>query len=235
MTYYDRLNESFVLFSQLNLQANEQLVHLHLLHINNSLGNPDEFYCADNRLAILTNLSKDSITSAKRQLKNLGLIDFKTDKHNPRKPTLYFLPCSKGKNQAKKPAKVQAKIQATFKEKEKESITTTDTTTRTREENLPVNSDEVKQAWFKCEGEHLKGGNALGLIQDEKQYGTKAVVQAIIAASQANTESRLSYNFVHAVLMNRQKKEVRANDGGRKAPGVVSEEWENVRPAWLDG
>lgn len=61
-------------------------------------------------------------------------------------------------------------------------------------------SEEILKAWELLEGEPLKGGVELGLIDLEKLYGTKAVVQAIVTASQANTRPNLSFNFVKAVL-----------------------------------
>lgn len=94
MTYYDRLKETYRAFEQMNLQASAQLTYLHLLHINNCLGNTGQFYCSDNKLASLTNLSKDSITKAKRHLKSVGLLDFESNPKNPRNPTFYTLPCS---------------------------------------------------------------------------------------------------------------------------------------------
>lgn len=73
---------------------------------------------------------------------------------------------------------------------------------RARGEITPnaINSAEVQATWFKCEGERIPGGVAFGLYDLEKLYGSDSVVKAIIAASQANTQPRLSFNFVKAVL-----------------------------------
>ena len=72
MTYYDRLNETFGFFESSPPQSSAQLVMLYLLHFNNRFGNTGQFYLSDNRLSLLTNLSKGTITNAKRVLKNLG-------------------------------------------------------------------------------------------------------------------------------------------------------------------
>ena len=91
-TYYDRLNETFGFFESNILPSSAQLVMLWLLHFNNRFGNTGQFYLSDNRLSLLTNLSKGTITNTKRVLKNLGLIDFKSNKDSPRQGTLYILP-----------------------------------------------------------------------------------------------------------------------------------------------
>lgn len=70
---------------------------------------------------------------------------------------------------------------------------------------ISVNSDAVNQAWFDCEGEHLRGGKALKLIELEKKFGTQAVVNAIMQAHCANNQPCLNVNFVAAILENPQK------------------------------
>ena len=201
MTYYDRLNEFFRANAHDAIPATAQLLYLHLLHINNSLGNVGEFRCTDSYLKTVTNLSKDGVTAAKRYLKNKGYIDFKSSKTQG---TIYFLKQGtkqgnlQGTEQGTKQGNLQGRILR--KEEEEEKIIPNNTEARVRE-NYSVNSVEVTETWFKCEGEHLTGGNALGLIELENLYGTAKVVQAIIAASQANTQPRLSFNFVKAVLL----------------------------------
>ena len=71
-TYYDRLNGTFGFFESNILPSSAQLVMLWLLHFNNRFGNTGQFYLSDNRLSLLTNLSKGTITNTKRVLKNLG-------------------------------------------------------------------------------------------------------------------------------------------------------------------
>ena len=238
----DKIKE--IIIEQLNLQASAQLVHLHLLHINNCFGNPGQFYCTDNRLAIYTNLSADSITKAKRILKNCGLIDFITDKKNPRKGTLYILPCQRCNQQCNQQGKKQGNQQGNsigvlsntlrIKEKdiEKDSINTDTTITRTREKTAC--SEEVAKAWLMAEGEYPHGYTDQWLLLLEQEYTAEKLVDAIKAAVAGNHEARITINFVRAILK-KQKSVGEKDDGGRKASGVVSEEWENARPAWLDG
>ena len=53
-------------------------------------------------------------------------------------------------------------------------------------ENLSTNSTEVLKAWYGNKGEQLAGAKAFALIQDEKLYGTEAVIKAIETASTTN-------------------------------------------------
>ena len=83
-TYYDALNDFYKLNEQEPLAPAAQLVYLHLLHRNNRLGNRGLVQVSDRALETMTGLAKQSVTRAKQSLKNRGLIDFKTDKTNPR-------------------------------------------------------------------------------------------------------------------------------------------------------
>lgn len=87
-TYYDGLNNFHKLNEQNPLQSSAQLVYLHLLHLNNCLGNCGVIQISDRALGLRTSLNKNTVTEAKRQLKNRGLIDFKTDRN---KTTTYSL------------------------------------------------------------------------------------------------------------------------------------------------
>lgn len=89
-TYYDRLNDAFALFAKQPPASSTQLLLLHLLHLHNENMNCGSVQVTDRELISRTRLSKNTITEAKRTLKNLGLIDFKTDKHTPAKLTTYF-------------------------------------------------------------------------------------------------------------------------------------------------
>ena len=90
-TYYDGLNDFYKLNELNPLQSSAQLVYLHLLHLNNRLGNSGTVQVSDRELGLRTSLSKQTITEAKRTLKNRGLIDFKTDRDKPHKGTTYTL------------------------------------------------------------------------------------------------------------------------------------------------
>ena len=129
-------------------------------------------------------------------------------------------------------------------EKEKEVVNTrtreaeTTTTTATAATAFNgLNSAEVKEMWFKCEGEPIPGGIATGLYTLEKIHGADVVTQAILKASQANTQPRLSFNFVKAVLERMVKGGVpngRNNDRNNGRNAATPEEWENRKLDWLD-
>ena len=72
------------------LQSTAQLVYLHLLWLNHCLGNTGTVEISDRQLAIRTSLNKQSITDAKRFLKNRGLIDFSKGKGKSTEYTLLF-------------------------------------------------------------------------------------------------------------------------------------------------
>ncbi len=114
------------------------------------------------------------------------------------------------------------------KNKEKEEKITTTTATAGAREKLSTNSEEVKQAWFLAEGENLRGYNALDLIQLENQYGTDAVVNAIHEAHRANTQPRLHYNFLKAVIERRQKGGTRNGGKARNNGSVDNSQYAGV-------
>ena len=237
-SYYDRLKAAFEGFEQRTLTSSAQLVYLHILHMDNATGRTGLVECTDSRLETLTNLSKNTITDAKRQLKNLGFLDFHTKRNNPRKGTRYILPelnveANTGVNvEANTGVNVEVNTGANTgvntgvnnggtvinvreeKESEREEKKST-APAKTRV--LSENSYPVKQAWFECEGERLKGGVALGLIELEKEYGTEKIVKAIYTAHQANSQPRLSYNFVKAVLKRQEGLSVDGTEGNAYA------------------
>ena len=243
-TYYDRLKATFEGFEEKTPSPSAQLILLHILYLDNCQGRTGLVKCSDSRLALLTGLSSKTITAAKRQLKNLGFLDFKTNSKKPRAATVYKLP---------EPFSVKYTLKTTVnstvndtltlaekfgipiipvrEEKEKEKEKNSPTSSNAREEKISENSEAVKQAWLDCEGERLRGGVAIGLIGLEKTYGTQEVVDAIYAAHQANSQPRLSFNFVKSVLL-------RTMEGGKKANGKIvsisGESWEQQRPSWLD-
>lgn len=90
-TYYDALNDFYKLNEQERFVSSAQLIYLHLLHINNRSGNRGYVQVSDRELETMTGFAKQSITRVKQILKNRGLIEFKTDKRNPRAGTQYTL------------------------------------------------------------------------------------------------------------------------------------------------
>lgn len=161
MTYYDRLNEFFIDNEIDPLPPSAQLVYLHLLHVNNRLRNPDLLYLTDSRLAFMTGLSRPAVTDAKRVLKNRGLINFKTDKSNPRAGTRYTFP-------EVETSTVQVKNDG-----------------RQIETTGAVISAELKKVWkANNDGTPPSETETFYLADDVKVYGEEKVRQAIIRAGQ---------------------------------------------------
>ena len=217
MTYYDRLNEAFAFFELNSLQSSAQLVHLHLLHLNNSYGNIGQFCISDNRLSLLTGLSKDTITKAKRILKNLGLIDFESDKKKPRLGTLYmlpekispkFLPQYKGKNWGKsqgKPSRNTNTLYSTITIKEKEKEEDGERAYARERENPPpppqqLCSEDLRICWIINSGVNPNEGICQKLGELEKQYGTATVKTAITRANYSDDGGGINLNFVISKL-----------------------------------
>lgn len=221
MTYYDRLKEFYRLNENEPYPAYVQLVMLYLLQINNVTGNTGKFHCSDNRLAFLTSLSKDTITRAKRYLKNEGLIDFQSDKKNPRKGTLYILP----EKETQKPYKKQDKLQNVSVEK---VVAQEPPKAITPVRNLTASSEEVATAWFKAEQEYPYGFNDQWLSELEQLYGTEKVVSAIKTATASNTEPKLNINYIRKILNNWKEGGTRndKNRSGGEVSRVSREDWE---------
>ena len=89
MTYYDKLDAFFNGLKDSPMNAAAQLIYLHLLHRIDQ--KRCEIEVTDRELMELTGLPKQVVTDAKRRLKSKGLIDFKTDRANPRAGTIYRL------------------------------------------------------------------------------------------------------------------------------------------------
>lgn len=89
-TYYDGLNDFHKLIELKRPPSSAQLLGLHLLHLNNRNGNSGSVQISDRELIFRTNLSKQTVTEAKRYLKNIGWLDFSTDKHKGTTYTLTF-------------------------------------------------------------------------------------------------------------------------------------------------
>lgn len=88
MDYFNALNYFFQFAQFRNLPTSTRIAYLAILHRWNSYRRPASFALSDRELSNLTGLGIGrAITAAKRQLKNLGLIDFKANTHG----TTYFL------------------------------------------------------------------------------------------------------------------------------------------------
>lgn len=88
MNYFERLNYAFSYAQIKNLPTSTRITYLTLIHKWNAFKQSASFSLSDRELQNLTGLSSNSITAAKRQLKNLKLIDFKAQKRG----TIYFFP-----------------------------------------------------------------------------------------------------------------------------------------------
>lgn len=90
-TYYDGLKDFFEKNDFAPLASSAQLVYLHLLQLNNRHGNSGIVQISDRELERLTSLNKNTITKAKRTLKNCKWIDFYTEPDKPHRGTSYTL------------------------------------------------------------------------------------------------------------------------------------------------
>ena len=88
-TFFDSWGAFNSCFDKGNFAALTQLVGYKLLAVDNELKHPESFLLTDRELMSRTGIkSGQTIVEARRQLKNAGLIDFKTAKA---KPTRYWL------------------------------------------------------------------------------------------------------------------------------------------------
>ena len=222
-TYYDRLNGTFGFFESNILPSSAQLVMLWLLHFNNRFGNTGQFYLSDNRLSLLTNLSKGTITNTKRVLKNLGLIDFKSDKNSPRQGTLYILPeedltnnwaknwVKRGQNWGKPwgtSSPMLADNSTTISNntiKKEKDIDGEGERARTRGQPPPPPpenfcSESVRICWIKNSGVNPNDGICEKLGELEKQHGSDKVKLAIQEANFSDDGGRINLKFVISKL-----------------------------------
>lgn len=213
MNLFDYFNDFHVLSQKLRLSTDARSLYYAILSEFNRLQYPSELKLPAQYLQFLSGIKTESmLRSSKNALINANVISCK--KHVYKLQKTGENPSKNGKpteNQQKSNEKnADFLISTTIsknnieKEREREITTTTTVTTRAREV-LSTNSEEVKQAWFLSEGETLKGGYAFDMIQLENTYGTEALVNAITAARRANTQPRLTYNFLKAVLERQQK------------------------------
>lgn len=87
--YVKSLTAVYELLVKERLPLSAQLLIQLLLHLDYCFGRGGEFRVTDRELGLRSGLAKQSITDAKRILKNRGFIDFKTDKEKPQKGTIY--------------------------------------------------------------------------------------------------------------------------------------------------
>lgn len=77
---YERTCAAMRLDEMIELPKSALVIYLHLLQLNRSSGKNGTLFLSDSQLQTRTHLSQQSITDAKRILKNKGFIDFQTRK-----------------------------------------------------------------------------------------------------------------------------------------------------------
>lgn len=219
MTYYDRLNQFFRHIVYNEIPPHAQLVYLHLLNHNNQLGWQEKFCITDRRLELLTGLSKQSVTDAKRILKD-RFVTISTDKKKPRKGSCYtfinFLPYIQGKVEGKTQGKNEGKSQG--KMQGKPSISPSISLSKIKEEEGDTDgararvcgaeptfgklSAKIIAAW---DGEP-NWNDAYDLRALEERHGADAVVKAINAAKISLKGEPLTINYLRGTLRNMKER-----------------------------
>ncbi len=218
-TYYDGLNDFYKFNESRPLQSSAQLVYLHLLHENNRLGNSGTFQLSDRELEIRTSLSKNTITEAKRTLKNRGLIDFKTYRNNPNKGTTYTLLFfaevgqlvgqEVGQTLGQRvgqpslvPYTAHAKdLRLKTEENEDEArARELKEANKLKEVNARTCEMDVHELWEYETGFKLTGSVAYELETLERTYGRESFHAALIKAVASKDSARLRFNYFKSIL-----------------------------------
>lgn len=248
MTYYDRLNQFFRHIVYNEIPPHAQLVYLHLLNHNNQLGWQEKFCITDRRLELLTGLSKQAVTDAKRILKD-RFVTINTDKKKPRKGSAYsfinFLPCiwdktqgkSEGKNEGKSQGKTQGKpdnlpsiSMSKIKEGEKDTDGAGACVCVSAEPNFGKLSAEIKAAW----GDGLDWNNAYDLRALEERYGSDAVVKAINAAKISLNGEPLTMPYLRGTLRRIQERSEQNETRQSSRPATDSDDRFSYRSRYDD-
>lgn len=178
-TYYDGLNDFHKLIETKRPSASAQLLGFHLLHLNNRNGNSGSFQVSDRELENRTRLSKQSITDAKRYLKNVGWLEFKTDRH---KVTTYSLLSFKvgqaiGQvigQQAGHSSRLSPRLKSAEEEQRQrdaqeaavgESVTASSNVTAGAKPLSSPDANDIQEVWSRAIGYALRGNRALELEQ----------------------------------------------------------------------
>lgn len=80
MNYFEYLGEFLIIAQFRKLPASSRVTYQAILYKWNALRQPAKFALSDSELMSLTGLGSNAVTSAKRQLKNLGFIDFRSSR-----------------------------------------------------------------------------------------------------------------------------------------------------------
>lgn len=232
-TYYDGLKDFFEKNDFSPLASSAQLVYLHLLQLNNRHGNSGFVQISDRELERLTSLNKNTITKAKRTLKNCKWIDFYTEPDKPHRGTTYTLtffrlgqtlgqPIGQSIIQTigqsvGQPTEIPIKHACEdLKTKDLKNISTATVASAGACVNKETELDAIVDYWE----EHRFGRLTVELISKlgiyVERYGAEEVKAAMEAAQSANGSAHgVSFNFFAKVLENRQKPK-NAPRGGEK-------------------
>ncbi len=210
-TYYDGLNDFHKLNEQEPLPVSAQLTYLHLLHINNRLGNSGQVTVSDRELGYRTKLSRQSITNAKRELKNRKLIDFSSNPKNPRSGTTYsllFFTLGQTVGQSFSVPNIRARVDIRHKTLEKDLNTTI--INNAREENFESGDnssqfdndfDEIQTRWEFLQFAKLNFTILSHLKNLLAKHGKEAILKAMDKANESNSNSHgVSFKYFAAVL-----------------------------------
>ena len=226
MSFFDSWLAFNECFDSRDLSALTQLVGYKLLAIDNELQHPESFLLSDRELMTRAGIkSGQTIVQARRELKNVGLIDFKAGKGA--KPTRYWLTTeqesSKNDDSVKQDSsKIQASgiisytLQHAGEEKRNEdddasaretgkvaAATGKDADAGAQAKPLSsstFDANDIQAEWAKAFGYDLRGNRALELEQlASKDY---ARAQAAIARTLAQKEKQgISNEFPYFIVV----------------------------------
>lgn len=210
-TYYDALNDFHRRNATQPLHSAAQLLYLHLLHMNNCLGNRGQVKATDRQLEELLRVTRPTITQAKRQLKNAGLIDFESPK-SPRTGTLYRLPFFTATDFSQNPKANAAIFSQSLSQNLSQSVSQTGQfpITRTRE-TLETKSQSIGRSARTCtvdvENSLVKlwlDNRGAGVTAELLSYlrlwvtrhGERFVIELIKEAAEALRSDRMSLRYL---------------------------------------
>lgn len=245
-TYYDALNDFYKSNEQERLVSSAQLVYLHLLHINNCHGNSGYIQVSDRELEYRTKLNKNTITTAKRILKNRGLIDFKTNAKKPHEGTTYvltFFMIGQTLGQSSIQTLGQSVGQTLGQTLSNSFLTSTQEDLRLKKEDkekstitanacagVRVNRDfeneeigEIVDYWEQSRFGRLDFELISKLETYVKRYGFSEVKAAMDSAKESNgSPYGVSFAYFATVLENRQKPKLKVISKGGEKHGTTS-------------
>lgn len=190
MSFFDNWLAFNECFDSRNLSALTQLVGYKLLAVDNELQHPESFLLSDRTLMTRAGIrSGQSIVQARRELKNVGLIDFKAGKGA--KPTRYWFTIKRESSEnddstKQDSSKIQASRVISYTQREEEEKRNEDDDAGAREaENVAVatgkdadagahakpltspkyDPNDIQDIWAKELGYELRGNRALELEQ----------------------------------------------------------------------